>query len=479
MLKWVWRSWLVGCCVALAPAMGVAAEATPAEPCASRAATAASAAVPTRLPQLRYRCLLLPQGQRVLLGETGRQHAQTVLLVHGLGHNAHRDWASVVPVLAERFHVVALDLPGFGDSPGTPEVYAFPALGNVLAQVLEQAAPGRRAHVVGHSLGGAVSLYFAHTQPDKVDRLVLVDAAGILFKTVFARHIARVRSPQVGLSVVDRFLRGFDERVNGLSRALFSGLDDRFDLSRWLVQNPGVRYALLGRYTQVDAALGLVEHDFGAAIRETTAPTTVIWGRNDPVAPLRTAGLLAARLPDARLRVMDGVGHTPMEDSPDAFNRLLLEALASPLSPRHGVEVLGASQGNVVCRDAPDQRYSGHFDSITLENCPNARIEGARLRQLTLKASSLTIEDSVVESDDVALYTQGSEVTATNLRLQGRVAIRADNSRLDLAGVSLQASERGVEMPVASRLFFSVSDWQGTDYRGDAHFLWPQAQVAR
>ncbi|MBC7956985.1 MAG: alpha/beta hydrolase [Cytophagales bacterium] len=435
--------------------------------------------MPARLPQLRYRCLLLRQGQRVLVGEAGKQHARTVLLVHGLGNNAHRDWASVVPTLAEQFHVVALDLPGFGASPGSPQVYSFPALGSALTQVLEQTAPGRRVHVVGHSLGGAVSLYFANAHADKVDRLVLVDAAGILFKTVFARHLARVRSPQVGVSVVDRFLRGFDERVNDLSRALFFGLDERFDLARWLVQNPSVRYALLGRYTQVDAALGLVEHDFGAAIRETTAPTTVIWGRNDPVAPLRTAGLLAARLPDARLRVMDGVGHTPMEDSPDAFNRLLLEALASPLSPRHVAEVSGASQGDVICRDAPDQRYSGSFDSITLENCANARIEGARLKQLTLKASSLTIEDSVIESDDVALSAQGSEVTATNLRLRGRVAIRTDNSRFDLAGVSLQASERGVEMPVASRIFFSVSDWRGTDYIGDAHFLWPQPATGR
>lgn len=470
----------LGVAAALACAAATGAELPSPEPCVERVADAASAAPPPpRLAQLRYRCLALRNGQRVLVGEAGKLNPRTVLLVHGLGNNAHRDWAGVIPALAAKFHVVALDLPGFGASPGSAQAYSFPALGSALAEVLEQTAPEQRVHVVGHSLGGAVSLYFANAYPAKVERLVLVDAAGILLKTVFAQHIASLRSPQVGIDPVDRFLKGLGERVNSLRRSVFSDLDERFDLSRWLAQNPGVRYALLGRYTQVEAGLGLVEHDFTSAIRDTAAPTTVIWGRDDPVAPLRTGTLLAARMPDARLKVIDGVGHTPMQDSPDTFNRLLAEALVAPLPPKPAAEVPGPSQGSVVCQNFPNRRYTGRYDSITLENCADARIEGAQLKQLTLKSSSVTIENTVIESDDVALSAQRSEVTATNVLLHGRVAIRADASRLDLAGVSLRASERGVEMPAASRLFFSVSDWQGTDYRGDAHFLWPQAAGPR
>lgn len=478
MLQRVWRCLTVSLICAGACVGVLAAEPASTEPCVEPVADGASAPAP-RLARLHYRCLTLQKGQRVLVGEAGLKHPRTVMLVHGLGNNAHRDWGAVVSALAVDYHVVALDLPGFGASPGAPDGYSFPALGRVLAEVVQQTAPGQRVHVVGHSLGGAVSLYFAHAHADKVDRLVLVDAAGILLKMVFAQHIASLRTRQVGIAPLDNLLKGLSERLNGVRRLVFNDLDNRFDFSRWLAQNPGVRNTLLGRYTQVEAGLGLVEHDFTAAIRETTAPTTVIWGREDPIAPLRTGKLLAERMPDARLKVIDGVGHTPMLESPETFKRLLQEALSAPLAPKPAPDAVEPSQGHVLCQNKADQRYSGSFDSLTLENCADARIEGARLKQLTLKSSSVTLDNSVIESKDVALTAQQSEVTATGVQLRGRVAISADDSRLDLAGASLHASERNVEMPTPSRLYFSVSDLHGSDYNGDAHLLWHTRPAAK
>ena len=471
MTKRAWMTLTLMLVAAMVSAASIAAELPRPKPCIEPASEAAASA-PVRLAQLRYRCLTLRDGQHVLVGEAGAAEARTVLLVHGLGDNAHRDWARVIPALAAQFHVVTLDLPGFGGSPDAPQGLSVTGLSATLADVLDNTAPSQRVHVVGHSLGAAVSLYFAHAHPTRVDRLALVDAAGILLKTVFAQHITTLRTPQVGIMSVDRFLQRLNERIDGFRRGVFSRLDEGFDLSRWLAQNPGVRRALLGRHTQVEAALGLMEHDFTSAIRETTAPTTVIWGANDPVAPLRTGTLLAGRMPDARLKVIYGVGHTPMLESPEVFNRLLLAGLTAPLPQRPVGQAIGASQGSVVCENHPRARYSGEFDSITLDHCDGARIEGARLKQLTLKSSSLTIENTAIDSSDVALSAQHSEVIATNASFRGRVAIRAGHSRLDLAGVTLQASERGVEMPAPSRMYFSVSDWHGTDHRGDAHFMY-------
>lgn len=478
MLQRAWRCLMLSLICASVCAGSRAAEQASTEPCIERVAEGASAPAP-RLARLHYRCLTLHKGQRVLVGEAGLKHPRTVLLVHGLGNNAHRDWEKVVSALAVDFHVVALDLPGFGASPGAPEGYSFLTLGRVLAEVAQQTAPGQRVHVVGHSLGGAVSLYFAHAHADKVERLVLVDAAGILLKMVFAQHITSLRTRQVGIAPLDSLLKGLSERVNSVRRLVFNDLDNRFDFSRWLAQNPGVRNTLLGRYTQVEAGLGLVEHDFTAAIRETTAPTTVIWGRDDPIAPLRTGRLLAERMPDARLKVIDGVGHTPMLESPETFKRLLQAALSEPLAPKPAGDAVEPSQGHVLCQNKADQRYSGSFDSLTLENCADARIEGARLKQLTLTSSSVTLENSVIEATDIALSAQRSEVTATSVRLRGRVAISADDSRLDLAGASLHASERNVEMPTPSRLYFSVSDLHGSDYNGDAHLIWHLRPAAK
>ena len=447
------------------------------EPVPPAASGASAPLPPPRLRSLHYRCLTRAAGQRVLVGVAGDASAPPVLLVHGLGMNAHRDWAPVIRPLAARFHVIAVDLPGFGASPGVTGGYSFISFGRVLSQVLQQLAPGQRAHVVGHSLGGAVSLFFTHAYASQVDRLVLVDAAGILLKMVYVQHMASVRAPRIGIAPVDRILGGIGGRLTDLRRGVFSHLDDRFDFSRWLAQNPAVRHALLGRYTQVEAGLGLVEHDFGRAIREITAPTTVIWGREDAIAPLRTGRLLAARLPDARLKVIDNVGHTPMLESPDAFRALLLEALLMPPVPREA-RAEGVSQGDVVCSDTADRLYTGRFDSLTLDNCPGARIESARMKRLVVKSSNITLDDVVVEGDEVALTAHDSDVTATHLRLAGRVALRADNSRLDLAGASLRAREQAVEWTPTTRIYFSVSDVRGREYEGDAHLVWPPAAAA-
>jgi pimeloyl-ACP methyl ester carboxylesterase len=472
---------LLSCCAVWCTGAAAQPEDTAAPPCAAHSAAAASAAQASRLPELRYRCLRLPSGQHLWVGQAGGAQQPAVLLVHGLGHNAHLDWSrSVGLLLGEGWQVLTLDLPGFGASPPPLQAHSFATLSALLAEVLDRLLPGQRVQVVGHSLGAALSLHFAHQHANRVERLVLVDAAGILLKPVFAQNIASLPRRQIGFAPLDLVLGIAQERVNGLSRWLFLGPDDRFDFLPWLMRNPEVRQALLGGMTQLDAALNLVEHDFSAAIRETRAPTTVIWGRDDRVAPLRTGTLLAARLPDARLHIVEGAGHTPMLEQPAVFNKLLLQALAAPWRAKPADEPAVASQGHVVCRNTDGVRYSGRFDSITLQSCGSVRIDNAQLQQLRVLHSDVVIENSVIDSPGIALQAQRSEVMATAVRLRGRVAIRTDNSFFDLAGVSLVALEQAVDMATdvpsskPSRLFFSVSDWLGSDYRGDAHFIWPR-----
>src|SRR5207253_557246 len=75
------------------------------------------------------------------------------------------------------------------------------------------------------------------------------------------------------------------------------------------------------------AAYALVEHDFSHDLRAIRAPTLVIWGSEDKVAPLRTGQLTAALIPGARLALLDGVAHTPMLEQPERFNALVADEL--------------------------------------------------------------------------------------------------------------------------------------------------------
>jgi pimeloyl-ACP methyl ester carboxylesterase len=440
---------------------------------------AAASSVEPDVTGLTYQCLQLKSGVHMWVGEAGAKTSPAVLLVHGLGYNAHRDWQPVMPALLSHHRVIALDLPGFGASPTLPGGYAFPALAQVLDELLEQKQVVR-VHVVGHSLGGAVALYFAHAFPQRVDRVVLVDAAGILHQSIFARHIARVDLPQSGLEPVDRVLSMIDERINGVGRMLMRRMDAGFDFVRWLADNPGVRQALLGGASQADAAVGLVEHNFATAIRSVRAPVTLIWGADDPTAPVRTGRLLASRLPDARLQVIEGAGHVPMTQSTERFNALLAAALREPLGNRHVAAVAPESREEVVCRGQSNVRYSGRFKSLKLDRCSDVVIESARIESLEIRDSTVTMYDTVVSGPDMAMRVFRSRVMGTALSIEGSTAIWSDESELDLAGVSLRARQKALDMPGSGRVYFSVSDVVAPDFTGDAHFIrwaegWPRA----
>lgn len=427
---------------------------------------------------LAYQCLQLKSGAQLWVGEAGARTSPTVLLVHGLGDNAHRDWQLVMPTLLRNHRVIALDLPGFGASPALPGGYAFPALAQVLDELLalKQVA---RVHVVGHSLGGAIALYFAHAFPQRVDRLVLVDAAGILHQSIFARHIARVALPESGIEPVDRVLSMIDERINGVGRMLLRRVDAGFDFVRWLADNPGTRRVLLGGANQTDAAIGLVEYNFAPVIRSVRAPVTLIWGQEDPIAPVRTGHLLASRLADARLQVIEGAGHVPMTQGTERFNALLITALREPLGKRHVARAAPEAHGEIVCRGLANPRYSGNFKSLKLDQCSNVIIESARIGTLEIRDSVVTMQDTVVAGSDTAMLVLRSRVTGTALNIEGATAIFSDESELDLAGVSLRASHKALDMPGSGRVYFSVSDVAAPDFTGDAHFIrwaegWPR-----
>ncbi|HKA86555.1 MAG TPA: alpha/beta fold hydrolase, partial [Haliangiales bacterium] len=114
-------------------------------------------------------------GNRVFYHRRGR--GRPLVLVHGW-MVSHWAWRHVIPSLAGDYDVVAIDLPGFGESDRpSPSEYRYdaPAFAETLIGVLDSLAI-ERATLVGHSMGGGVALYAAARRPERVERLVLIDA---------------------------------------------------------------------------------------------------------------------------------------------------------------------------------------------------------------------------------------------------------------------------------------------------------------
>jgi len=389
------------------------------------------------------------------------RQAPTVVLVHGLGDAGVRDFYPLLAELGRERRIVTFDLPGFGRSDKANVKYAPDRFARVVSEVVTAFAEGP-VDVVGHSMGGAISLLHAATFPAQVRHLVVIDAAGILHREAWvAQHLRRVTEPTGRVS----------PRV---AEAMADAATMIVDASRLFGAAPDVilevgflRQKILRAEPGRIAALSLMLHDFGPALAHIEAPTLIVWGAKDVVAPLRTGYLLADRVPNARLFVIPEAGHVVMQDAPVPLLVEIKSHLAGPpagaalaplpIWPAAGdvaiAGVAGAGGREGVCRGTADVAFRGSYDSVVLEDCKDARLEEVRARRLVIKRSSASVVRSTFTEGIVA---DTSTLLMTGGGVDGAVAIEAKDSQLDLAGVAIATKGEACHMTGQTRVVYSV-----------------------
>ena len=275
-------------------------------------------------------------GRRVVYcdyGSSGSDGLRPVVLVHGLAA-CWQCWLETIPRLAaEGRRVIALDLPGFGNSEMPREDISIEAYGRTVESLCDALDLGQVV-VVGHSMGGFAAAEMAIQYPDRVERLVLQAAAGIS-TTDLHREPAKVAA---------RVLAGLCTRAAARSR--FVAVRPRL---RWLALQTIMRhpsripadmvYELVshaGRDGFRSALDAIVSYDFRDRLSQIRCPTLVVWGCEDMLVPRRDADEYARVIPDARKVMFEDTGHAPMMERPQTFNDSLVEFLAEERDERPG-----------------------------------------------------------------------------------------------------------------------------------------------
>jgi pimeloyl-ACP methyl ester carboxylesterase len=361
----------------------------------------------------------------VVLYRAGRRGAEPVVLVHGLGKAAARDWAQVIPALASSFDVYALDLPGFGASDKGNHLYSPANYARVLDSLLAERIR-RPFSLVGHSMGGVIALAFAADYPERVRRLVVADVAGVLHRSVYGEFLGR--------AVAGRAVGSESAWHEALIKLVISQAENLPAKGLMSIEQPQIRQRLLRGDPNAIAALALVEHDLGRGLRAIRAPTLVIWSKDDKVAPPRTGEVLASLIPGARLALLDEAGHAPHVSQPARFNALLREELAGRPQGRSYVQPAGepASGRAGRCTSERGRRFTGDYEEIVLEGCTEVEIAEARVGRIKVSRSQARIVNSHVrdgiESHDARLeFTGGS--------LGGDPPLFLDETNVDAAGL--------------------------------------------
>jgi triacylglycerol lipase len=279
----------------------------------AQSATAQQPAAMLQLPPGAESKTATIYGQKIHYIEAGK--GPTVILLHGLGAD-WSSWSSTIGPLAQKYHVIAPDQIGFGRSDKPFINYRVGTLVDFLGGLYKELKI-ERASLVGNSLGGFTATAFALAYPDKVDRLVLVDAAGYAVpKDVDPRTFNMLNpSTREGMKQVmatifyNKQMFTSDVFIEAaFTRKMSAG--DGYTIQRFIE-------SIIRGEDVLDGRLGAIKQ-----------PTLILWGREDLLTPLAMGERFKQDIAGSELVVFEKCGHVPQMEKAAEFNAALMKFLA-------------------------------------------------------------------------------------------------------------------------------------------------------
>ncbi len=268
-------------------------------------------------------------GVGIFYREAGPNDAPTIVLLHGFPSSS-REFDTLIPILATRYHLIAPDFPGFGQSDAPPSVYTytFDHLAETTDHLLDQLKIGKCAFYL-HDYGGPVGFRMILAHPERVQALIIQNAnayrEGLGAKwTNIAQYWADPKTHPAAFDAFVSFAATEQRHTLGTSHP------DRYNPDTWTdecahLSRPGqreIQAALLYDYRTNLASYPTWQ----AWLREHRPPTLVVWGRNDPSFIAPGAEAYKRDLPYAEIHLLDA-GHFALDEANDQIARLILEFL--------------------------------------------------------------------------------------------------------------------------------------------------------
>ena len=221
----------------------------------------------------------------------------TILLLHGWGGNLNSFRYLEKSLISQDFSVLTIDFPGFGGSDMPPETFTIQDYYKIISELLN-AEKLSKVNVIGHSFGGRVAIMLAGLEPDKVNKLVLVDSAGIKPK----------------FSIVKKF--------KILKYKILKNLKQKGFIKRELDNYGSDDYKAMPQ-TLKPVFNNIVNTDLSDIAKSIIAPTLLIWGTADKDTPIYMAKKLNKFIKDSAIIKFEKCGHFCYLDRPQEFEKIV------------------------------------------------------------------------------------------------------------------------------------------------------------
>lgn len=245
--------------------------------------------------------------------DTGK--GKPILLIHGFGASSY-SWRYIVDNYREYYRIINIDLKGFGCSQKPKDnLYSIKDQSEIVSSLIEH-LDLQSAIIIGHSFGGAVSLYTAIESKVKhrFSHLILLDSAS--YKQTFPYFISTLRIP-----IINKLSLSLLPAKLNTKEILKKGFYDDSKITETMIQEyskhlnkPGAHHALIETAKQIiPPDIDLITQKY----KKITIPTLIIWGEQDEIVPLELGKRLNLDIPDSTLKIISNCGHIPHEECPE------------------------------------------------------------------------------------------------------------------------------------------------------------------
>ena len=279
------------------------------------------------------RRVTLPDSLGLHIYDSGESDKPAAFLVHGLGDDADT-WRYLFEPLAERFRVIAPDLPGFARSDPAPGAYRIPFFKDFLLQLMDVLSLPQ-VTFIGHSMGAFISQFIALENPDRVAQLFLLDGTVISRVQKINRQLLLFLTPVIGEWLYNRLrkdpqaafetLRPYYFDLDGLPEAERRFLFERVNQRVWSDTQRVAYFSMLRGLARFAAEQ---RRKLEGQLAQSNTTTLLVWGDQDQINPLENAHICLQVQPATRLVVIPQAGHNLHQERPELLISAIQEFLA-------------------------------------------------------------------------------------------------------------------------------------------------------
>ena len=353
----------------------------------------------------------------------------SITLIHGVGGSA-QDFKKIIDLLSSHYQLTLPDLPNFGQSNNSVNVYSPKDYANILIEVLPSLV-SKENIIIGHSMGGNISLQIALTKPLLAKKLVLIDAAGFLNKFSYSKHIA---SNYVSdkFSFAENYLPKLKSTIDKINQYIP-------DPSSLLLSKKG-REHLLKNNNNYIAALAVINEDLTSIIRKKAPPTLILWGEKDGVMPVQVAAMLSYLLNTQNVHIFNKAGHSPQKQFPKQVANKILNFIQDINNPSER-SINKVNENIIVNCHKEDNIHlltNAQYLSVTIKNCQNQEISNLTATTLSVFNSNIVFTHLALKAtDSYAMTLMNSNIEIWGGELRGLSIAYIERSELELNGVDL------------------------------------------